>query len=541
MSDVQRFDHVVIGAGLAGLVLGHFLRDRRVVVLDPAPFSYKIGESVVPEQFGHPALRALVPAIRELPSYSIKAGTTFVSDGSVASFPLPPAEAGVSCHVARQELERLIADTWRVPIVREKVVSVDVAARRVITERATYESAGPILDCSGPAMVVANALGEVDRLFPTSATWAYWDIDACDASAFHRAVHDRGLRYLRYDAMRRRVLPGEDELPGWAPERTTLLTRLDGNVWTWQIPLFDARLLSYGVISRGDPIDEETYRAIALAGASPGYRLRARPTGGESPYDRVHTRRGFARRARRPASRDFVLLADAYAFADPVYSVGTALAVNRAIELAEVLRTTGWTDDACARYTQTSQVLLARAMQAFDFWYRGEVLTSDDAAREVQSNFLVGTAFQVEMAKHYGNVSTDVIWHGDSSPRAASVREAGGFGVDVPVHDHVRQLVGGGALAGWALASASTTRTGLLVRWQRADKPDLEMRIAFDAPGERAFRTVGETALSYESLLGREYPFDASVDALFRAVGERLAPREEDWRSVWRLAVPLPT
>src|SRR5688572_9355605 len=103
---IERVDHVIIGAGLAGLVLRHFLRDRRVVLLDPAPFSYKIGESVVPEQFGHPELRALVPALRELPSYQIKSGTVFVSDDSVASFPLPPAEAGVSMHVARDELER---------------------------------------------------------------------------------------------------------------------------------------------------------------------------------------------------------------------------------------------------------------------------------------------------------------------------------------------------------------------------------------------------------------------------------------------------
>lgn len=537
--DVERVDHVIIGAGLAGLVLRRFLRDRNVVLLDPAPFSYKIGESVVPEQFGHPEMRALVPAVRALPSYSLKAGTTFVSAGSVASFPLPPAEAGVSCHVSRHELEAMIAERWSISIVREKVIAVDVERRRVTTTARVYESAGPILDCSGPAMVIANALGEVERLFPTSATWAYWDIESSDSSAFHRAVRERGLRYLRFDAMRRRVLPGGDELPGWAPERTTLLTRLDGNVWTWQIPLHDARVLSYGVISRGEPIDEASYRRIALEGASPGYRLRPRSTAGPSPYDRVHTRAGFARRARRAASRDFVLLADAYAFADPVYSVGTALAVNRAIEIAEVLRTSGWTDEACARYARTSETLLARAMQAFDFWYRGEVLTSDEAAREVQSNFLVGTAFQVDVARHYGNVSTDALWAGDHGPRAASAREEGGFGLDVAVEDHVYALLGGAELAGWSLAAATTTRGGLLLRWRREGKPDLEMRVAFAHAGAaRPFRTVGSTALSYESLIEGAYPFDASVDALFRALGEKLAPREDDWRSVWRLAVP---
>lgn len=534
---VRRVDHVIIGAGLAGLVLRHFLGDRSVVLLDPAPFGYKIGESVVPEQFGHPALRALLPAIRELPSYQVKTGTIFASEGSIASFPLPPAEAGVSMHVARHELERLIADTWKVPIVRERVIDVDVAARRVTTDAGVYESNGPILDCSGPAMVVASKLGEIEKLFPTAATWAYWDVESAEAGAFGDHVRDHGVRYLRYDAMRRRVLPVVEELPGWAPIRTTYLTRLSGNVWTWQIPLFGGRMLSYGVLSREEELDPEAYREVALKHAAPGYRLRARPPG-EGPFDRVHHRAGFARRARTPATRDYVLLADAYAFADPVYSVGTALAVNKAIEVAEALTTTGWTDEACARYSQTCEVLLARAMQAFDFWYRGDVLTSDEAANEVQQNFLSGTAFQVEVARHYGSVSTDAIWAGDTDPRAASAREEGGFGVDVAVGPHVATLLDGSALEGWHLADATTTRTGLLLRWQRAGKPDLEMRMAFDAAGARAFHTVGSTALSYESLLGEAYPFDRDVDRLFRAMAERVAPRENDWRSVWRLALP---
>src|SRR5690606_21969765 len=132
----------------------------------------------------------------------------------------------------------------------------------------------------------------------------------------------------------------------------------------------------------------------------------------------------------------------------------------------------------------------------------------DDAANEVQRSFLTGTAFQVEIARHYGNVSTDALWSGDTSPRAASARETGGFGLDVAVDDHVTTLLGGDALAGWQLAAATTTRTGLLLRWRLAGKPDLEMRVSFDAPDARAFRVVGTTALAYESLLGREYPFD---------------------------------
>lgn len=532
----REVDHVIIGAGMAGLVLRHLLRERDVVLLDPAPFAYKIGESVVPEQFGHPDMRALVPLAQKLPSYQPKMGTVFVSDRSVASFPLPPGEAGVSMHVARHELERLMAEHWELPIVREKVVHVDVARHCVTTDRAVYVSRGPVLDCSGPAMVVATALGEVEKLFATAATWAYWDVVSADERAFYDHVQRSGSRYLRYDAMRRRVLPEPDELPGWAPVRTTYLTRLSGNIWTWQIPLRGGALLSYGVISREAALDPETYRQIALENAAPGYELRARPPG-DSPFDRVHQRAGFARRARRAASRDYVLLGDAFAFADPVYSVGTALAVNKAIEVADALLTTGWTEDVSAAYVQRCETLLERALRAFDLWYRGEVVTSDDAAEEVRDNFLNGTAFQMQVAENYGNVSTDVLWAGDPSPRAAAARELRAA-AGVPVQRQVGTLIGGGSLADWTLVDAMTTRTGLLLRWRHDGKPDLEMNVQFDARGTRAFRQVGDTALSYESLLMGPYPFDGTVDRLFREIAAQIAPRQSDWKAVWRLAVP---
>lgn len=537
VKSIRHVEHVIIGAGLAGLVLRHFLRDRDVVLLDPSPFGYKIGESVVPEQFGHPELRALVPKIHELPSHTLKLGTTFCSEGSIASFPLPPAEANVSMHVARQELEELIAREWNVPIVRERVLSVDVAAHRVETDTTVYECSGPILDCSGPAMVVANALGEVEKLFATSATWAYWDVVEADARRFHDAVRGSGQRYLRYDAMRRAVLPDATEHPDWAPQRTTILTRLDDATWTWQIPLFRSKLLSYGVISRGEPIDPAKYREIARAHAAPGFVLAERGVEGPGPYDRMHHRAGFARRARHPATADYVLLADAYAFADPVYSVGTALAVNKAIEVAEALTTTGWTAAACERYVETTRVLIGRAMAAFDLWYRGDVLRDDASASEVQRNFLTGTAFQVAIAEQYGNVSTDVVWQGDDSPRAAAARDRGLTGIGVDVLPQVRAL-SGTDLAGWQLASGSTTKDGLLLRWQRAERPDLDVRMAFDAPNARAYKKAGATALSYESLFGAEYPFGPDVAALFDALVARIGPRENDWRSVWRLAIP---
>ena len=63
MSAVIHTDYLIIGAGQAGLVLARLLDAGSVTILDPAVGGYKIGESIVPEQFQHPELNALLPAI----------------------------------------------------------------------------------------------------------------------------------------------------------------------------------------------------------------------------------------------------------------------------------------------------------------------------------------------------------------------------------------------------------------------------------------------------------------------------------------------
>ena len=87
---MREVEHLIVGAGPAGLVLQRFLREPDTVLLDPSPFGYKIGESIIPEHFGHPLLAELLPALRAQPSYSPKYGTIFVADGCAASFPLSP-------------------------------------------------------------------------------------------------------------------------------------------------------------------------------------------------------------------------------------------------------------------------------------------------------------------------------------------------------------------------------------------------------------------------------------------------------------------
>jgi hypothetical protein len=525
----MKIDYLIIGAGQAGLVLKRFLTEGRSVLLDPNPGGYKIGESVVPEQFAHPVMRALVPRVRELPSFAPKFGTTFVCDDSVASFPLPPTEAALSMHVARSELEQLMAREWGTEITRERVVEIDLAKKTVRTDKQTYEVERQIIDCSGPAMVVGSALGEVSSLWPVYAAWGYFDVLSSSDDRFWEALRSHGKKYLRYDAPRRKIIPGS-EIDGWSPSRATILTRLRDGVWTWQIPLFGSKLLSFGVVSRHAPISTDELLAIAAETRSANYTLAPRPQDGSSHYNRIYTREGFARRARVGATMDYILLADAFAFADPVYSVGTALAVNKAIELAGVLNGHGWTEERRAAWCETADDLLARAIKAFDFWYSGEVLSNDEAAAEVRDNFLVGNAFQVAAAQNYGGMVRDASL--DRTPlRERDVSEI--EWVDDAQKGPFEALLGAGAgatLMGFRLSGAGQLSNGFKFRWESEGRPELTVVvIAGGDPTAKAYKRSGGLAISFMNLKDRSYPFDAKVAALLDALLDRMGRREKEW------------
>jgi hypothetical protein len=525
----MKIDYLIIGAGQAGLVLKRFLTSGRSVLLDPNPGGYKIGESVVPEQFAHPVMSALIPKVRQLPSFAPKFGTTFVSADSVASFPLPPTEAALSMHVARSELEQLMAREWDTEITRERVVEIDLAKKTVRTDKQTYEVERQIIDCSGPAMVVGSALGEVSSLWPVYAAWGYFDVLSSSDDRFWDAIRRDGKKYLRYDAPRRKILPGT-EIDGWSPSRTTILSRLRDGVWTWQIPLFDSKLLSFGVVSRHAPISSTELLSIAAEHCSENYDLAPRAPDNSSHYNRIYTRDGFARRARVGATMDYILLADAFAFADPVYSVGTALAVNKAIELASVLNGPGWTEERRAAWCETADDLLARAIKAFDFWYSGEVLSNDEAATEVRDNFLVGNAFQVAAAQNYGGMIRDASL--DRTPlREREVSELDW--VDDAQKGPFEALLGigaGGTLAGFRLAGAGQLSGGFKLRWEAEGRPDLTVVAAMGGdPSAKAYKRAGGIAISFMNLKDRPYPFDAKVAALLDAVLDRMFRREKDW------------
>lgn len=527
--DVKQVDYLIIGAGMAGLTLAHFLKNDRTVLIDSRPGTYKIGESFIPETFHHPELSALVPKLRQLPSFSEKIGSIFISDDSVASFPLPIGGREFSAHVARSELEPLMAEHWGIDIVKERVRSIDWATKTVVTNLGAYKVAHQILDCSGRAMYVARNVGDVSVVQPAFATWAYYDILSTDASRFSRYVQESGREHMRYSITQRRVLQ-EPEEDGWRPEHCTILTQLGDGLWSWHIPLYNSTLLSFGVVSRSGRVTPEQFMEVAERTQLPHLELQQRPFDRSSAYNRLHVRNNFAHRARAAATLDYILVGDAAGFADPVYSVGAGLAVNNAIQVAALLNEGGWTDEKREGYCEHFEALMERTLEAFDVWYSGRLLTEDDAAQRVQDGFLVGNTFQVGIATHYADVVEDAMLDefkdpdrpAGSAAKMSSAEATATLATLVGVED-------GSTLAGWTLRSAMCVMSGLQHRWQHDGLPEMVAVANRAADVTQYYRRVGDIALSFMNLFDGPYPLDEHGHALFDAFEASVRNNPAEW------------
>ncbi|PKN54964.1 MAG: hypothetical protein CVU56_23800 [Deltaproteobacteria bacterium HGW-Deltaproteobacteria-14] len=399
-------DYLIIGAGIAGTVLERYLRHLDVAIVDPHPGGYRIGESIIPSFFnGHLLREEVLPGARRLPSYSRKDGTTFVGRDSVAAFPVAPEDRALSMHVARHEFDAHLHASLGTPVLKERVVDVDVANHIVRTEKTTFRVRRQIVDCSGQAMVVGRSTATVDDLFPMFARWGYYDVTKVAPERFAADVAASGKAYLEYDLGECRVRESDRSAP-WDVSHSSILTQLGDGLWSWQIALYDRTVLSFGVVSRSGPVAVDALDELAMTTHSPVFELARRTASRGDAFSRDHVRNNFARRASPVATMDYILLADAAMFADPIYSTGTGFAAMSAVELAWLLEGDGWTEEKCASYLERYDRTMSMALDAFDTWYRDELLHADAAAAPAVQDVLQGTLFQRTLLTGYRGAMT---------------------------------------------------------------------------------------------------------------------------------------
>lgn len=527
MSDTE-VDYLIIGAGMAGLTLRHALTSGRVALLDAHPFRYKLGESLIPEHFRDPASDDVRARLSRLPSYSPKYGSMYIGPDGVAAFPLSPEDYSYAGHLRREELEALMAETWGVEIVRERVQSYDPETNVVRTDQRTWRVARQVIDCSGVARVLARAMKMERELWRSFASWMYLDIRAVRDERFGDFLRDTGRAYARFDPGVGQRLPRR-EYDGWAPSNCTIVWRVRDGMFAWQIPLYDKSVLSFGVTSRHGPVSREDLLAFAAKNAAPCYDLDPRPFDGSSDYNRFHVYNRFSREAEQVASDRWILVGDAGFFGEPIYATGTAMAVNEALRVARALNETGWTEAARQDYVARCALARGASLEARRYFFAPEGEPAAELGRRYEDRGREGTPFQLTMANNYARILDGVkaivpVEDAFASGHAASREAHEAFAAAAAA-----LLAGRDGADAWSVRVAYPARGGVQLALAHDAQPELTVRVERARGDGRYYRAASGLGLAYMSLPDGPYPHTPASRALMSSLGASL----DDAAPVW--------
>ncbi|WP_329240879.1 FAD-dependent oxidoreductase [Streptomyces sp. NBC_01478] len=318
------FDVIVIGGGPAGATTAGLLaqRGRRVLVLDRERFPrYHVGESLIPG-FMLPMEELGLTERMEARGFERKYGGTLVWGNNEIPWNFSFSTGGripYSYHTRRADLDTMILDRARelgVTVVEEATVKDTLEQDgRVVGVTYTLRGlpgvqearASLVIDASGQARVIGRRYSEInwhDQL-QNVAVWTYFD--GC-----HR-------------------LPGDE----WS----NILIEGIKDGWFWGIPI-DKGVFSVGYVTRSatasaaDASMEDLF-ASELAQTTKLKELLkdAHQTSG------YRTARDWSYTNERFYGNGWVLVGDAAAFVDPLFSTGVALATMAGSTLSKIVDT----------------------------------------------------------------------------------------------------------------------------------------------------------------------------------------------------------
>ncbi len=316
------FDVVVAGGGPAGAALAAFLaRDgHRCLILERTQFPrYHIGESLIPHTYGTLDRLGLLPKLRAS-HFPEKHSVRFVSSTGGESSPFYfseriSGEGAQTWQVERSEFDRMMLDHAREQgvEVREKtrVEEVLFAGECAVGVRAVREGAKGyevgariVVDASGGATLIGHQLGlrgDIPGLVKASI-WTYYR--------------------------------GGARLEGIDAGETTIFRSEEGS-WFWYIPL-PADVVSVGIVASPEYLFARTEEedAVFLGEVECCAPLKERLARAE----RSGPIRGFRQLAyanQQTCGEGWLMVGDARAFLDPIYSSGLFLALASAELAAE--------------------------------------------------------------------------------------------------------------------------------------------------------------------------------------------------------------
>lgn len=324
--DSTLYDAVMIGGGPAGATAAAILAEygHRVLILEREKFPrYHIGESLIPFTYQPLERIGMIPKLRRS-AFVKKYSVTFVSPDGRRSQPFyffnryDRETVAQTWQVLRSEFDQLMLDN-----AREKGAEVreETTVNRLIkegdrvvgveaTDRAgrTYQVRSRItLDCTGKEAFASNLNGwrMRDPYLNKIAVWTYYR-----------------------DARRGEGIDEGETAVAYVPDKG----------WFWFIPQHD-RMTSVGIVAEGKYLTRggvKDPKEIFHREVEENLWIKDRLSTGHSTGEYFVTSE-YSRHSRHCASPGLVLVGDAFAFLDPVFSSGIMLALKSGEMAGEIV------------------------------------------------------------------------------------------------------------------------------------------------------------------------------------------------------------
>ncbi len=322
----KEYDAILIGGGPAGSSAGAILAEygRRVLIVEREKFPrYHIGESLIPFTF-HPLQRLGLIPMMKASHFVKKYSVTFVQPDGRRSQPFyffnryDRETVAQTWQVLRSEFDQLLLDNAR---AKGAEVREETSVNKLLTEGGRFAGvevtgkdgvtseihAAITLDCSGKEAFTPNRLGwrMRDPYLNKIAVWTY------------------------YKGSKRE--PGIDE-------GATTVAYVPDKGWFWHIPQHDD-MVSVGVVAEGKYLTRDGVRepkAIFDREIHENEWVRQHLSLGQQSGDYYITSE-YSRHSRYCAAPGLLLVGDAFAFLDPVFSSGVMLALKSGVLAGETV------------------------------------------------------------------------------------------------------------------------------------------------------------------------------------------------------------